>query len=165
MKRLSGFMINNNILVVFTLDDHSYALPLFQVRRIIRVAGWTPLPQAPEMVLGVINISGEVIPVFNMRKRFGIPDREIHLSDQLIVAQTSKRAVALLVDHVENLIEEEKHQRVEIQEVIPDLKYIEGIVKLDSGLILIHNLESFLSVEEEKALDQSLENVSREDNG
>ena len=165
MECLDEFMINNSKLVVFALDDHSYALPIFQVRRVVRVAEWTPLPQAPEMVLGVINLSGEIIPVFNIRKRFGLPDREIDLSDQLIIAQTAKRAVALLVDNVETLIEEEKHKRIEIQEVIPGLKYIEGIVKLENGLILIHNLESFLSLEEEKALDQSLDNVSREDNG
>ncbi len=158
-------MINDDKLLVFTLDDHSYALPIFQVRRAIRVVEWTPVPQAPEMILGVINLSGEIIPVFNIRKRFGLPDREVQLSDQLIIAQTVRRAVALLVDQVESLREEEKHKRIEIQKVIPDLQYIEGIVKLENGLILIHNLESFLSLEEEKALDQSLENVSREDNG
>lgn len=165
-------MIPDSMLVAFTLDDHAYALPLFQVRRIIRAAEWTPLPQAPAMVLGVINLSGEVIPVFSMRNRFGIQDREIRLSDQIIVAQTSTRAVALLVDHVDNLLEYESNQRVEVPEVVPEPKCFNGIVKLESGLLLIHNLESLLSVEEGRALDQSLENASKngcgrvaEDNG
>ena len=88
--------MNHSTLVVFKLDDHSYALHVFQVRRVVRVAQWTPLPQAPDIVLGVINLSGEVIPVFDVRKRFGLPVREIDLNDQLIIAQTARRSVALL---------------------------------------------------------------------
>jgi chemotaxis signal transduction protein len=70
-----------------------------------------------------------------------------------------------LVDRVENLIEDTKHESVEVREVVPGLKYIEGIVKRDDGLILIHDLERFLSLEEERTLNRSMENAAREEHG
>jgi purine-binding chemotaxis protein CheW len=69
-------------LVVFTLDARRYAVPLSTVERIIRAVEITPLPQAPEIVLGVINVQGRIIPVVNTRKRFRLPECDIRLSDQ-----------------------------------------------------------------------------------
>jgi hypothetical protein len=79
-------------IVVFNLDEQQYALHLAAVERIVRVAEITPVPKAPAIVLGVINVQGQVIPVINIRKRFRLPDREMSLSDHLIIARTAKRA-------------------------------------------------------------------------
>jgi len=73
-------------LIVFTLDAQRYALHLSAVERAIRMVEITPLPKAPEIVIGVVNIHGAVIPVLNIRKRFRLPEREPDLGDQLIVA-------------------------------------------------------------------------------
>ncbi|MBF8302857.1 MAG: cheW40H-4 [Candidatus Dadabacteria bacterium] len=59
-----------NQLVVLTLDEQRYALHLSAVERIVRVVEVTPLPKAPEIVLGVVNVQGQIIPVINIRKRF-----------------------------------------------------------------------------------------------
>ena len=76
-------------LVVFSLDDQQYALLLPVVERVINAVAVTPLPEAPDIVLGVINIYGEIIPVMNIRKRFGLPEREIDIKDQLIISRSS----------------------------------------------------------------------------
>src|SRR3712207_6774571 len=98
-------MNNSRRYVVFTLDEHGYALPLSFVERIVRAVEVTPLPKAPEIVLGVINVQGRVIPVVNIRKRFRLPEREIELSDQFIIARTAKRTIALVVDAVGGVAE------------------------------------------------------------
>ena len=91
---------NANQFVIFALDEQHYALRLLAVDQIVRVVEIAPLPQAPEIVLGVINIQGGIIPVFHIRKRFHLPEREINLSDHLIIACTVKRLVALVADTV-----------------------------------------------------------------
>jgi purine-binding chemotaxis protein CheW len=62
-------------LVVFTLGQQRYGLPLSSVERAARIVEITPLPNAPEIVLGVINVQGRLMPVVNLRHRFRLPER------------------------------------------------------------------------------------------
>ena len=148
-------------LVNFNLDDQKYALFLSAVIRIIRVVEITGLPKAPEIVLGVINMHGLIIPVFDICKRFRLPQREMQLDDQLIIASTSKRTVALLVDSVNDVIEIPEEKIIAGEKILPGLEYVEGVVKTEDGMILIHDLEQFLSLQEEKVLHEALEELNR----
>jgi len=148
-------------LVNFNLDDQKYALFLSAVIRIIRVVEITSLPKAPEIVLGVINMHGLIIPVFDIRKRFRLPQREIQLDDQMIVASTSKRTVALLVDSVSDVIEISEEKIIAGENILPGLEYVEGVVKTEDGMILIHDLEQFLSFQEEKVLHEAMEELDQ----
>jgi purine-binding chemotaxis protein CheW len=143
-------------IVTFTLETGRYALPLSAVERVESVVEITSLPKAPEIVLGIVNLQGRIIPVVNVRRRFGHPDREVELSDRLIVARTSRRPVALLVDRVEGLIERAEREIVQAPDVLPGLEYIRGVAKLADGLVLIHDLDTFLSLDEEQRLDEAL---------
>lgn len=142
--------------VSFALDTGRYALPLAAVERLVPVVELTPLPKGPEIVMGIVSLEGRIIPVVNVRRRFGHPDREVQLSDQLIVARTSRRPVALLVDRVEDLIERAEHEIIQAPDVLPGLEYVRGVAKLADGLVLIHDLDSFLSLEEEQMLGEVL---------
>jgi len=146
----------SNSLVIFTLDEHSYALHLPAVERALRMVEISPLPKAPEIVLGVINVQGRIVPVFNVRKRFRLPERETSLSDQLIVAQTSRRTVAMLADAVSGVVAYPEQQVIAAERILPGLEYVEGVAKLEGGMILIHDLDKFLSLEEETTLDNAL---------
>ena len=97
-------MIQVHQLVVFTLDEQRYAVPLSAVERIVRLVEITPVPHTPEIILGVINVQGRILPVVNIRRRFRLPARELHPSDHLLIARTSKRTVALVVDAVSEVI-------------------------------------------------------------
>lgn len=153
-------MVNSEkTLIVFTLEDRRYALYLFAVERVVRVVDVVPLPKAPETVLGVINIAGEVTPVFNVRKRFGFASREMDLSDHLIIARTSRRKAALWVDAVSGVLNQEEEQIIAAQKIVAGMEYVAGVVKLKDGLILIHDLEKFLSLDEEAALSTAMEEV------
>lgn len=146
----------SNQLVVFTLDEQRYALHLASVERVARRVELTPLPKAPAIVLGVINVQGRIIPVVNLRKRFGLVERGIRLSEHIILAHTLKRAVALVVDAVHGIIERSQQEVIAAEEILSGLDYLEGVTKLEGGLILIHDLGTFLSFEEEKELDAAL---------
>ena len=144
-------------LVVFTLDELCYALHLPSVERAIRMIEITPLPSAPEIVFGVINLHGAVIPVLNIRKRFSLPEREPDLGDQLIIAHTARRAVALAVDTVSDVVDLPSGELVAPEMILPQLEFVEGVVKLDDGLVFIHDLDAFLSLEEEQTLQAAIE--------
>ncbi|MBI4458742.1 MAG: purine-binding chemotaxis protein CheW [Acidobacteria bacterium] len=143
-------------LVEFNLDDQRYALPLSAVERIIRAAAVTPLPKAPPIVLGIVNVGGRIIPVVNMRQRFRLPDREIEPRDQFILGRTGRRIVALVADEVSSVAERPESEVIATQEILPGLEGVEGVVGLDDGMILIYDLNKFLSLEEETALDEAL---------
>ena len=137
-------------LLVFFLDDQRYALNLAVVERVFPAAEITPVPKAPHIVMGVINIQGHVTPVINTRKRFFLPEREIKLSDQFIIAHTSRRTVALMADAVFGVVECSRHDVITTEEILPQLEYVKGVVKLKDQLILIHDLDKCLSLEEER---------------
>jgi purine-binding chemotaxis protein CheW len=150
-------------LVTFSLDDRKFALCVSAVQRIVRVVEVTALPKAPEIVVGIINMQGKVIPVFDIRMRFQLPAREMQLSDQLIIASITKRTVALTVDSVDDVIEIPEERIIDAEQILPELEYVEGVVKTQGGMVLIHDLERFLSLPEEKALDEALEALNRDE--
>lgn len=143
-------------LVVFTLDDQRYALRLSAVERAVRMVGITPLPKAPGIVLGVINVNGRIVPVLNIRRRFRLAEREPGLSDQLIIARTARRIVALVADGVSDVIERQEREIVAPGAILPGMEHVEGVVKLDDGMIFIHDLDGFLSLGEEEALEAAI---------
>jgi purine-binding chemotaxis protein CheW len=143
-------------LVVFRLDERRYALSLHVVDRIVRATEVTPLPNAPAIVLGVINVGGRVLPVLNTRHRCRLPPREINPADQFLIAQTGNRTVVLVIDQGEEVIELPTSQIVDVAQIAPGLEQIHGVMKLSDGLVLIHDLDNFLSLEEERALDAAI---------
>jgi purine-binding chemotaxis protein CheW len=81
----------------------------------------------------------------------------VDVRDHLILARTRRRPVALLVDQVGGVVSFTEAQLVPAQEILPGLGYVDGIVKTKNGMILIHDLDQFLSLEEERRLDNALE--------
>jgi purine-binding chemotaxis protein CheW len=114
------------------------------------------LPKAPDIVLGVVSLHGTVVPVLSMRRRVGLPEVEANLTDQLIVADTASRSVALVVDAVTGVIERTTEEITEAERVVPGAEYVEGIAKLEEGLLFIHDLDLFLSQPEESQLHEAL---------
>ena len=145
-----------NQLVVFSLDDQRYALRLSAVDRVVYMVRVTPLPKAPDIVIGVVSVQGRVIPVINMRRRFHLQEREIALTDRLVIAHTARRPVALAADAVAGIIEYPGQDIVAAEDILPGVEHVEGIAKLEDGLILIHDLDRFLSLDEEQFLDRAL---------
>ncbi len=144
-------------LVVFRLDDRRYALPLTVVERVVRAVEVTPLPHAPAIVLGAINVWGRVLPVLNVRRRFLMPVREICPADWFLLAHTTRQTVVLVIDEAEGVVERPQIDIVASAELVSGLDQFPGVVRLDDGLVFIHDLETFLSVTEARALDEALD--------
>ncbi len=91
-----------------------------------------------------------------MRGRFGLPVRAIALTDHIILARSARRPVALLVDGTSGTVECAAADIVPVTEIMPPLTYVAGIAKLPDGTTLIHDLDTFLSIDEEVALTTAL---------
>jgi len=143
-------------LLAFGMAQQRYALPLAAVERVVRAVEITPLPKAPPMVLGIVNIGGHIVPVFNVRSRFRLPERDMDLRDHLVLGRTAHRMVALVVDEVSAVMERAESEVITAQEILPGLEYVQGVARLEDGMILIHDLDKFLSSEEEAILDRAL---------
>jgi purine-binding chemotaxis protein CheW len=143
-------------LVVFCLDGQRYGLPLAMVERIVRAVEVTPLPEAPAIVLGAIDVGGQVLPVLSIRWRLHLPEREISPAHQFLIGHTGRRTVVLVIDEVQEVIEVPDLDIVYSAEILPGLDQTRGVVKLADGLLLIQDLEKFLSLDEEHAVDKAL---------
>jgi purine-binding chemotaxis protein CheW len=150
-------------LVCFHLDDRKFALFLSAVVRIIRMVEITRLPKAPDIVAGIINLQGRVVPVFDIRARFQLPAREAQPGDQMIIAAAAGRTVALPVDSADDVIEIPEEMVIGAGQILPELEYAEGVMKTEDGMVVIHDVGKFLSLPEEKALGEAMEALNRDE--
>jgi purine-binding chemotaxis protein CheW len=151
-------------LVVFSVDQHRYALPLDVVERIVRAVAITALPKAPAVVLGIIDVAGCLVPVFNLRRRFRLPERPLRPTDQLLLARVAQRSVALVIDEARGVVERAAGAIVAADEIAPHLQYLQGVLQFEDGLVLIQDLEQFLSMDEAQMLDAALRQDPRHAN-
>ena len=145
-------------LVVFELGDESYAVDISRVQDINRMQEITEIPHAPESVVGVINLRGRVIPVIDLRKRFGLPEA-VHTKDtRIVVVHLEGNLIGVIVDAVSQVL------RIPADIVEPpspvlagvDSKYLRGIAKLDDKLVILLDLDFVLSRREQEAISEVL---------
>lgn len=147
-------------LVTFLIDQQRYALHLERVQRVLPMVALISLPDAPAIALGLFNYHGCIIPVLDVRKRFGRVSREPNLNDYLLLASTRQKVVALPVDRVHGVHEVMVEAVIPSGTVLAGIGYVEGLVALSDGILYIHDLDAFLSVEETAHLDQALRGAS-----
>jgi purine-binding chemotaxis protein CheW len=142
--------------LLFILDEQSCALSLESVSKVIHAVEIRPLPKSPEIISGIINFSGRIIPVIDIRMRLGLKSHEIGTDDSLIIVNTSKRELAIIVDDVLGINTLESKNFSLVKDSLPLGEQLKGIVKSADGIVLIYDLELFLSTEEEIELDMHL---------
>jgi purine-binding chemotaxis protein CheW len=142
--------------VVFRVEGERYALETEAVREVVRAVAVARLPQAPPIVLGVIAVRGRVIPVLDLRARFGLPPRAIDPGEMFVVAETEERAVALRADMVEGVALLDPEEVFSTREAVSSSDYVMAAARLADGLVLVHDLNTFLDAAEARSLDAAL---------
>jgi purine-binding chemotaxis protein CheW len=150
-------------LFLFSLDERRYALHLDAVEKVLRMVEVTPLLGAADIVLGVVNLQGRVIPVINLRKGFHLPEREPDPSDFLLVARTAERTVALWVDAVIGLVPHAREETTLAEAMASGLDFVEAAVKTSAGITLILDLDAFLSLEKPHDIDRASQDLVTEE--
>lgn len=143
-------------LLVIALDNQRFALNAAVVQETVAAVEVTPLPAAPAVVDGIIDVRGMLVPVYQLRVRFGRPGRPVRASEHFVLASAGKRTVALRVDCALELVHVSEDELQPATENDPKLTHVAGIARLPDGLVLVQDLELFLSDAEEATLDQAL---------
>jgi purine-binding chemotaxis protein CheW len=156
-----NYPVTTDQIVVFILDELLYALPLQAVVKVIHAIEIRHLPKAPEIISGIINVQDQIVPVVDIRKRFGLEAKEIGLDDRMIIAYTGKRHVAFLADTVTGIKDLETWQQEPAKVSLPFTRHLKGIAKIENELILIYDLEKFLSLDEEQKMEKAMKTKSK----
>lgn len=141
-------------LVSFLLDDVEYGIDILRVHEIIRFPDITRLPNTPAFIKGVVNLRGSVIPVVDVRDRFGFPRADVTDLTRIIVIETEDKLVGLMVDNVYQVV------RLPMRNIEPPSRmiegvsdeFIEGIGRMNDRLVIILTLENILFEKAQKQL-------------
>ncbi len=137
-------------LITFNLNNETYGIEVSQVREILRINQIFPVPGAPDYVLGITNIRGNVITILDARIRFNLPKVEYTDNARMIVVESGNDTVAVVVDSVSDVIDVTKLS-IDVNlkiNISGDSRYINGIVTHAHGLIIILNVEKFIAEEQ-----------------
>ena len=143
-------------IVIFTLNEQRYGIPLGVVERVVRMVQITTLPSGPEFIQGVINVQGEIMPVLNLRRRFNLGERPVELNDQLIIIRCAAHSFALMTDGVCEVRHCAEQLQTGAENIIPGLPYLSAVAKLPDGLILLQDPEALLSSAEAVSIEELL---------
>jgi len=149
-------------LVSFFIGNEEFGVDILYVQEINRMSHITTVPNAPDFVKGVINLRGRVIPVVDLRLKFGMPPKEQDKNTRIIVIEVKGRTVGFLVDSVNEVLRISK----DVTEPPPELamginsEYIKAVGKLEDRLLILIDLEKILSKEDTVQLGQTVEEHS-----
>jgi purine-binding chemotaxis protein CheW len=133
-------------LLIFRLDDQEYGLDIENVVQVVRMVAVTKAPKAPHFVEGMLNLRGKVIPVINLRDRFGLQSKPVDLNDHLLITQIGARSAGLIVDVVLGVLSismASLDYRVDIEAEMAD--FVQAVAKLDNRLIIILDIARALT--------------------
>ncbi|RQD58795.1 MAG: chemotaxis protein CheW [Desulfonatronovibrio sp. MSAO_Bac4] len=143
-------------LVTFKVGSEEFGIEIFSVKEIIRMLNITKVPKAPDFVEGVVNLRGKVIPIIDMRKRFGMDSLNHDKHTRIVVVEMENVMVGYVVDAVSEVL------RIPSDTVEPppsvvagiDAEYINGVGKLENRLLIMLDLNKLLKTEEKNSLNQ-----------
>ena len=152
---------NLNQIVSFQLGEEEFGLDIMRVQEIILVGAITKMPQVPEYVRGMINLRGHVIPVVDLRTRFGQPQCEKTEEQRIIVVNIASKTIGIVVDAVNEVLRVKTDEIEPAQTGIGEVqRFITGLLKIDQKLIILLDIEGLFSDEEQLTLTEAAEAAS-----
>jgi purine-binding chemotaxis protein CheW len=145
----------------FILDGDLYALDISKVREVLEFTSVTKVPRTPEFMRGVINLRGAVVPVVDLRLKFGLPRTEKRINTCIIIVEIEidgeSTVVGALADSVQEVMDLEPGQIDPPPRIGTrlDTAFISGMGKRDDRFIVLLDIDKVFSVDELRAVDKS----------
>ena len=132
--------------VIFKLGEEEYGFDIMLVNAIETYTGVVPVPNAPENILGILNLRGDVIPVFSLRAKFGLPKQASNES-QLIVTKTKGMLVGFQVDSVHEIAEIQGKQISEVPLIVKSERtsYANAVANINGRMVILLDHDGILS--------------------
>jgi purine-binding chemotaxis protein CheW len=143
-------------LVSFTIGTEEFGVDILNVQEINRMVTVTAVPNSPSFVDGVINLRGKVIPIIDLRTRFGMPRKEHDKNTRIIVVELKSSVVGFVVDAVSEVLRIPRNVTEPPPAVVAGIHadYITAVGKLEDRLLILLDLEKVFSVEEHSSLKE-----------
>lgn len=136
--------------VTFRLADETYGINVMQIQEVLRYTEIAPVPGAPDYVLGIINLRGNVVTVIDTRSRFGLPSADITDHSRIVVLEIDGQVIGILVDSVAEVVYIKNSEMESAPNVGNDesARFIQGVCNKNGELIILVEFEKMLSEEE-----------------
>ena len=136
--------------VTFHLDDEIYGINVMLVQEVLRVTDIAPVPGAPAYIVGIINLRGNVVTVIDTRMRFGLFPKEIDDLARIVIIESEKQIVGIIVDSVSEVVDIYSNEIESAPNVGNDdtARYIEGVVSRGDELLILVDLNKLLTEDE-----------------
>ncbi len=136
--------------VTFRLENEKYGIKVMQVQEVLRVTDIAPVPGAPDYVLGIINLRGNVVTVLDTRMRFGLPEQETDDNTRIVIIEAENQVVGILVDSVAEVVDLQSSDIETAPNVGNDesSKYIQGVSSLENELLILVDVNKLLTEDE-----------------
>lgn len=136
--------------VTFYLDNEKYGIKVMQVQEVLRMTEIAPVPGAPDYVIGIINLRGNVVTVIDTRRRFGLMDAEASDETRIVIVEADNNVVGILVDSVAAVVDLRESEVETAPNVGNDesSKYIQGVSSQGDELLILVDVNKLLSDEE-----------------
>ncbi len=141
-------------LVSFHLAEETYGVEITKVREIILMGDITRVPQTPEYVKGLINLRSTVIPVIDLRIRFGLPEGDLTDESRIMVLHVAGKMIGIVVDAVSEVLRVSDDQIAPPPPTVAGLgrEYLTGLVKLEDQLLILLDIDKIFGEDEAEAL-------------
>jgi purine-binding chemotaxis protein CheW len=143
----------------FTIDHQRFAIPLTTVDQVLMAMAVSPVPNLPALFHGLIDYHGLLVPVINLRSRLKMPLEPVRISDVFILASTPKRKIALVADRADGVMLPCLKDWLSAADMVPGHETA-GFLRCDDGMIVIYDLENFLSGEDEIEIQKAIDNLT-----
>lgn len=142
--------------VIFKLDNEEYGLDIMKVNGIEKCHEVVKVPNAPQYVEGMINLRGEVLPIYSLRKKFNLADKEKTEDNKIIVTVSNGIKVGFVVDSVTEILHIDEQQVEEAPKLVTGInrRYIKSVAKIDNRMVVLIDIDLIVSDEEQIALGQ-----------
>jgi purine-binding chemotaxis protein CheW len=136
--------------VTFQLEEETYGINVMQVQEVLRYSEIAPVPGAPDYVLGIINLRGNVVTVIDTRLRFGLPENEITDNTRIVIIESDKQVIGILVDSAAEVVYLKKSEIDSAPNVGTEesARFIQGVSNRDGELLILVDLDKMLTDEE-----------------
>ena len=153
--RKAGNTADSDQYLTFTLRGEEYGIKILRVQEIKGFTKIRPIPNAPSYVKGAINLRGTVVPIVDLRSRFGLPETEYNQFAVIIVVSVGDRALGLVVDAVSDVLNFPEDQIEETPQVSGDTDggFFQGMAKADDRLVLLLNVDRIVTGDRLAALE------------
>lgn len=141
MLQLSLVKDKSHHYVHFKIARQNYALPLAQVVRVLRMVAFTPVPETPDWLSGVINLAGQTIAVIDLRLLLGHQSREPELNDHLLIIESQRQTAAVAVDEVLSVQDFTEEQIESLDPAFSQSGILTAIIRHDDTMIMVLNAQ------------------------